>query len=66
MVKAFQSDVLASIADPSEESVDKDVNEVSDGDDSADEGEDFNVDKESDFDLKELQHDIEVTTVAAK
>ncbi len=58
------SDILASTADPNEESVDKeDINEASDDDDSADEGEDFNVDEESDFNLKELQHDIAVTSV---
>ena len=59
MVKAFQSDILASIADYSEESVDKeDVSKVSDGDDLADGGENFDVDEESDFDFKELRHDI--------
>ena len=59
MVKAFQSDVLASVVDSSEELMDEeDISEESDGDDSADEGENFNVDEESDFGLKELQHNI--------
>ena len=60
MVKAFQSDVLASIADSSEESMDEeeDVDEASDDDDSADEAVEGEEDEESEFDIKELQHDI--------
>ena len=36
----------------------EDVSEVSDGDDLADGGENFDVDEEGDFNFKELRHDI--------
>lgn len=58
MVKAFQSDILASITDSSEESM-EDESDVEDGDDSEVEDEDEVGDfEEGDFDSKELQHDI--------
>ena len=58
MVKAFRSDVLASITDYSEGSMDEDVGEANSGDDAEDEDEDFDVDEDNDFDTKEMQHDI--------